>query len=140
MTIKELSKYRDLKIEIPQIQDRITELEQTLVSASKITGMPSGQGDVSNPTERIGLKLVKLKNKLLSKIEELIDKETKIEDFLETVDDDKVRIIIRKRFFECKTWNDIGKELNFERTTPHYHLKKYLKERGANSEEIKKLN
>lgn len=137
MTIKELSKYRDLKVEIPQLQDRITELEQTIVGSSKLTGMPSSGGTTSNPTERIGLKLVKLRTNLLKKMEELIDRETKIEDFLETVEDAKVRIIIRKRFFEGKSWNDIGRELSFERTTPYYHLKKYLKERGASEEKAK---
>ena len=30
----------------------------------------------------------------------------------------------------------IGKELNFDRTTPYYHLKKYLK--SHNKEDIKK--
>lgn len=137
MTIKELSKYHDLKLEIPQIQDRIAELENTIISASKITGMPLGNGSVSNPTERIGLKLAKLRAKLLKKMEKLVDKETKIENFLENVDDAKVRIIIRKRFFESKSWNDIGRELNFERTTPYYHLKKYLRERGADDEKVK---
>lgn len=137
MTIKELSKYRDLKVEIPQLQDRITELEQTIVGASKMTGMPSSRGTKSNPTERIALKIVKLRTNLLKKMEELIDRETKIEEFLETVDDAKVRIIIRKRFFEGKSWNDIGRELSFERTTPYYHLKKYLKERGASDEKAK---
>lgn len=135
MTIKELSKYHDLKVEIPQLEHRIIQLEQTIVGASKITGTPIGTG-ISNPTERIGIKLAKLRTKLLKKIEELLDKETKIEEFLETVEDAKVRIIIRKRFFEGKSWNDIGHELNFERTTPYYHLKKYLKERGASDEKV----
>lgn len=140
MTIKELSEYRDLKVEILQLQDRITELEQTIISSSKITGMPFGGGTTSNPTERLGLKLAKLKTNLLKQMEELIDKETKIEDFLETVEDTIVRIIIRKRFFDGKSWNDIGHELNFERTTPYYHLKKYLKERGKNNEKTKTSN
>ena len=137
MTIKELSKYRDLKVEILQLQDRITELEQTIIGSAKITGMPFSGGTTSNPTERLGLKLAKLKTKLLKQMEELIDRETKIEDFLETVEDAKVRIIIRMRFFDGKSWNDIGHELNFERTTPYYHLKKYLKERGAIDEKTK---
>lgn len=127
MTIKELSKYHNLKIEILQLKERISELEATIINTSKITGMPFSGGKVSNPTERIGLKLVKLKNKLIIKVNNLIDKETEIEDFLESVDDEKVRIIIRKRFFDGKSWNEIGKELHFERTTPYYHLKKYLK-------------
>lgn len=129
MTIKELSKYRNLKIEILQMKDRIIELEQTSINLSQITGMPFSSGNISNPTERVALKLAKLKNKLIKKMEKLVDKEIKIEDFLESVDDDNIRIIIRKRFFEGKSWAIVGKELNFDRTTPYYHLKKYLKER-----------
>ena len=82
MTIKELSKYRNLKIEILQMEDRIIELEQTSINLSQITGMPFSSGNISNPTERVALKLAKLRSKLIKKMEKLVDKETKIDDYV----------------------------------------------------------
>ena len=139
MTIKELSKYHSTKIEIQQLEDNITELETTIIGSSKITGMPiTTTGNASNPTERIGRKLVKLKNKLESKKELLIDELNKIEDFLETVDDSEIRIIIRKRFLEGKSWKIVGKEIIADRSTPYYKLKKYLKDREDTDEKNKR--
>lgn len=140
MTIQELSKYHDLKTEIKQLEENIKELEMT-VSSPKITGMPiSKNGSSNNPTERIGLKLVQLRNKLIFKREELLDEISKIEDFLTSIDDAEIRIIIRKRFLEGKTWNIVSNEINADRSTPYYRLKKYLKERSSNNEKVKEKN
>lgn len=128
MTIQELSKYHDIKLEIKQIEDNIRELEETTISSSKITGMPfSTGGKNESPTERIGIKLANLKDKLLKKTEKLLDEHDKIEDFLSTVDDAEIRIIIRKRFLEDKSWEKVGKETSSDRSTPYYKLKNYLK-------------
>lgn len=135
MTIKELSKYHNIKIEIKQLEDTVEELETTVIGSSKITGMPTTISGNSSPTERIGIKLAQLKSKIETKKETLIDEAHKIENFLETVEDSTVRIIIRARFIDGKNWHQIGKELNFERTTPYYHLKKYLKGRLEDEKE-----
>ena len=47
----------------------------------------------------------------------------------ETVEDADIRIIIRKRFLDCKTWQQVGNEIITDRSTPYYRLKKYLKNR-----------
>lgn len=140
MTIKELSKYHYIKLEINQLRDRITELDKTIIGSSKMSLMPRKTGDVSNPTEQLAEKRVKLVSILNKKYEKLYSEEIKIEKFLETIDDVKVRIIIRARFIDGKNWNTIGKELNFERTTPYYHLKKYLKEKEGKDVKVNSIN
>lgn len=142
MTIQELSKYHKIKAEIEQLETNIEELESTTIRSSKIIGMPISIGSInsSNPTERIGTKLAYLKTKLIAKRERLLDEATKIEDFLATVDDAEIRIIIRKRFFEGKTWNTVSKEIIADRSTPYYRLKKYLETRLVVDEENKKNN
>lgn len=130
MTIKELSKYHNLKVELAQLEDNIKEVEATVIGASKITGMPSSKTfNNGSPTERIGIKLAKLKDKVDIKKEELLDEFNKIEQFLNTVDNNEIRIIIRKRFLEGKTWQKVADEMapSSDRTTPYYQLKKYLK-------------
>lgn len=127
MTIHDLSKYHNLKIEIQQIKDNIEEIETTIIGSSKITGMPMvSSSNNSNPTERIGMKLAKLKTTLENKTDKLLDELNKIEDFLNTVDDGEIRIIIRKRFIEGKTWKEVSKDIIADRSTPYYKLKKYL--------------
>lgn len=130
MTIKELSKYHNLKVELTQLEENIKEVESTVIGASKVTGMPlSKTSNNSSPTERIGIKLAKLKDKVDKKREELLDEFDKIEHFLTTVTDNEIRIIIRKRFIEGKTWQKVADETSpsSDRTTPYYQLKKYLK-------------
>ena len=129
MTIKELSKYHNMKIEIQQLKDNIKELETTIIGSSKITGLPMMSSVNSNPTERVGIKLAKLKTILENKKDKLLDELNKIEDFLNTVEDGEIRIIIRKRFLEGKTWKEISKDIISDRSTPYYKLKKYLKGR-----------
>lgn len=127
MTIKELSQYHNVKIEIQQIKDNIEEIETTIIGSSKIAGIPiTSSSNNSNPTERIGMKLAKSKTTLENKTDKLLDELNKIEDFLNTVDDGEIRIIIRKRFIEGKTWKEVSKDIIADRSTPYYKLKKYL--------------
>lgn len=127
MTIKELSKYHNIKIEIKQLEDTVEELESTIIGSSKVTGMPTTINGNSSPTERIGIKLAQLKTKIDNKKESLIDEAHKIEDFLTTVDEEEIRIIIRERFLNGKTWDEIAKKMITDRSTPYYRLKNYLK-------------
>lgn len=136
MTIDDLSKYHSIKIEIEQIEANIKEVEETSVGSPKLTGMPQGVGGVGNPVESVAIKKEKLEQLLKRKQDRLLDELLKIEEFLETIDDSNIRVIIRMRFIDGITWQEIGKKLNFERTTPYYHLKKYLK--GLSYGEIKK--
>lgn len=127
MTIKGLSKYHNIKVEIKQLEDTVEELESTIIGSSKITGMPTNINGNSSPTERIGIKLAQLKSKIENKKESLIDEVHKIEDFLETIDEEEIRIIIRERFLNGKTWDEIAKKMITDRSTPYYRLKNYLK-------------
>lgn len=135
MTIKELSKYHSIKIEIEQLNANLKELDNTSIGSQELTGMPHGTRSTESIVESIVVKKLKLENILEKKKAKLLDEQLKIENFLETVEDCTVRIIIRARFIDGKNWHQIGKELNFERTTPYYHLKKYLKGRIEDEKE-----
>lgn len=131
MTIAELSKYQSIKAEIKQLREYIDEIESTTISSSKINDLPvSGIVNNDRPTERIAFKLVDLRAKLTKKHEQLVDEMNKVEDFLSTVNDNEIRIIIRKRFLDGKTWKEVSKEIISDRSTPYYRLKKYFKERS----------
>ena len=140
MTLRELEKYNNIKMEISQIESNINEIETTTIGSFKLNDISiSKSGSNSNPTERIAIKLATLREKLNFKKEKLIEAATEIEDFLEKVDDSEIRIIIRKRFLECKTWNEISKEIISERTTPYYKLKRFLNRGDNNDNKNKKI-
>ncbi len=134
MTIKDLSKYHILKLEIEQIKSSLEELTKTSVGSPNFTGLPSSKGKTNNLVETTVLKREKIYKLLSEKESMLIDELRNIEEFLKSVDDGVIRVIIRERFINGTTWNDIAKKLNFERTTPYYQLKKYL---GAVNEKNK---
>lgn len=125
MTIQELSRYHAITIEIEQITKNLKELENTVISSKELNGMPKSS-NIGSSVESLLLKKEKLENLLNEKKELLLDEHLKIENFLKTVQDDNIRIIIRSRFIDGKNWHDIAKSLNFDRTTPYYQLKKYL--------------
>jgi hypothetical protein len=137
MTIIELSKYHLIKIEIEQLDNIIKDFEATLLSSSKMKEVISSSNNNSNPTEKLALKFSQLKDELILKKRKLTDENIKIESFLATVDDAEIRIIIRKRFLEGKTWQVISEELNMDRTTPYYKLNKYLEEVSKKDENRK---
>lgn len=135
MTIKELAKYNKIKFEIKQLQEDIKDLENISIGSVPITDMPKGIGDIGSAVEGLIEKKEKLEIKLTKKLQKLVAEHTKIENYLDTIEDNNIRIIIRAKYLDGKSWNQIGKELNFERTTPYYHLKKYLRSRH---EEVQK--
>lgn len=127
MTIKKLSKYHFLKLEIEQIKYELEEIAKSSVGSPVLTGLPSGKGAVGSSVESTVQKREKLNNRLKKKEATLLGDLLEIEDFLEKVDNDVIRVIIRDRFINGLKWNEIAKKLHFERTTPYYQLKKYLK-------------
>lgn len=130
MVIKNLNRLYWIKKEIRQIENQIKEL--TVLSAVSMNGMPKGSG-VSSPVEMIYDRLEKLKLKLLAKREESIAEQEKLEQYIETIEDDEVRVFARGRFIECKSYEQIGNENYVDRTTVAKKLRNYI-EGGKNDE------
>ena len=63
MTLKELSKYHDLKVELDDLSGRINELELTLIKAAKYSDMKVDRSfNNTSPTEEVAIKINKLKD------------------------------------------------------------------------------
>ena len=119
-----LNKLYYLKIDIENIKEEIRNIPT--ISSPQITGMPHGT-DVSNPIEAYFLKKEKLIEKLNLKIEKYTEELMRIEDIIDTIDDEEVRAIARMRFVQCLKWEEIGEKVHLERTTCAKKLKKYIK-------------
>ncbi len=60
----------------------------------------------------------------------LVEEELMITEFINNIDDETIKYIIRARFIDGKSWNDIATTLNYSRPVPYQKLIKYLKERN----------
>ena len=121
--MRNLNKLYWLKIEISQIEEQIKEL--TFFGGSSFNGMPGGN-NISSPTERYVERKEKLIKKLNRKRNEFIKEQERIEEYIENIADDEIRVIARKRFLEHKKWEDIGEELFMDRKTASRKMQKYL--------------
>lgn len=119
-----LNKLYYLKLDIENIKEEIRNIPT--ISSPQITGMPHGT-DVSNPIEAYFLKKEKLIEKLNSKIEKYTEELLRIEDIIDTIDDEEVRAIARMRFIQCLKWEEIGDKIHLDRTNCARKLKKYIK-------------
>ena len=92
VTKEELSKYYYLSLEIKQIEAKISEINDTYMSASKINGMPKSH-KISNPQEERMLLVEKYQEKLERKKAKAIQEMLKIETYLLDIEDIETRMI-----------------------------------------------
>lgn len=125
MTEKELNSLYWLTKRIKKLEWRLGELQ--IETGVKITGMPHSP----NPSDPV-LNIVERREKLIAEYIEAqsdaYEAETRIRAYIDSVDDEEVKLIMEMRFLYMMSWFDIGEELNLERTTAAKKMRKYLKE------------
>ncbi len=126
--MKNLNRLYWLKIEIKQIENQIKEL--SVMKGSSLNAMPSAKGTPSSPVEEFVLKVERLTEKLNKKRSELVTETERIEAYIESIEDDEVRIIARARFIDNKDYEDIGDEVHMHRTTVARTLRQYIEKRA----------
>lgn len=133
MDIKELNKLYFIKKNIKALEDELAELNN--LGSAPINNMPKGQG-VSNPTEKFVLRKNRILEKLNKKYEEYLTEYEKIDDFIEKIEDEEVKLIARLRFIKQKNWFYIAEEISPEDkmthwTTPRKKLNRYLESKDS---------
>lgn len=129
MNLRELSRYSKIKNEIRNLEERIETLSNSILSSSTIDGMPLNISYSASKVESLAEKLIYLKEMLERKKLELYQEMIEIEDYLDNVEDNEIRVIIRSKYIDNKTWEEVGREIHCDRSTAYYKLKRYLKER-----------
>lgn len=134
MTEKELMGLRFIRKQIDRLEERIAELEQDDgLGAVNVDGMPHGSTP-GNPVERMAIARASLHESLLQWKASLIEKEHRIWEFIKSVDDPELQLIIELRFIKLMDWYNIGSEIEeirgryVDRTTPAKKLRKFLVE------------
>lgn len=137
MNKRELSRYYHLKQETRDLEEKIKELENTLLSGPVLTGMPHSN-KISNPTEQKNILILSLKSKLEDRETKALEELNKIEDFITSIEDIETRQIFSKRYVQLKRWEDIAKEMYMSESSVFRKHSKYLKENrdGRKSDSI----
>ena len=106
MTIKQLQDYYWQVKEIQAISDQITEIwNDPLISHDSVS---RGTG-VSDPTRASVLRISALQDKLSDKKLKLETETQAVEEWVETINDPKVSLVIRQHFLLGKTWKQTNK-------------------------------
>ena len=121
--MKNLNKLYWLKQEVVQIENQIREL--TILSAFEMSGMPSSHS-VSSPVEQFYNRLDKLRSKLAKAKNKVAKEMEQLETYIEAVEDAEIRVLARKRYIDCMTFEDIGKEHHMDRRTVSRKLENYF--------------
>lgn len=112
MTKEELLQYRVTKKEIVQLKERIEMLKdkKTSIKSQIISDMPLGGNSVD--TEAIMVMIENSIEEWIKKEELLIDLMFEIEECIDGLDDSTERYIMRARYIECKTFEQIAVDID----------------------------
>ena len=146
MTEQELKGYVFIKARIEKLENRISEMELEIaelereisVGSVNLDGMPHGStpGDpvarmaIALATQRETLK--KLYAEVKEKCAELKAKEREIREYINSIENEEVKLIIEWRFIDLLDWCEIAGKLEdmtgkyVDRSTPGKKMRKYL--------------
>ena len=134
MTEKELMSLIYIQARIERITERIAELEEEDgLGSINMDGMPHGTTP-GKPVERMALARAALHEKLLCLKANLVEKELAIREYIESVEQEDVKLIMELRYIDAKYWQEIAVEWEertgkyADRTTLAKKLEKYLQE------------
>lgn len=123
MNEKELSKFYWLNKEIKDLEERIATLDLG-VSSIKYDGLSVSS---SKKADSIQEKLVELKDIWMEKRVSALEEYIKIERFILSVPDEEIRLIMRYRYMDLMSWEEIGNKLGYDRTAVSKKVRSYLK-------------
>lgn len=122
MKEKELNKYYYLKKEVEDLEERI-ETYDVGVSSVRVKEL---NVDSSPQFISIQEKVVELKDKWMQKRVEALEEYIKIESFIDRVDDAEIRILLRYRYLDLLSWEQIGEKVFMDRTSVSKKIRKFL--------------
>lgn len=127
MTEKEMNRLHWINKEIGVLKKQKDELDsKSYCKGQIITDMPRGSGT----SDKVGDRAIAMQeiNELYEiKLKELYLVRGQIERYINMIDDDRVRLIIRLRCINNMEWEDIGQEVGYHRTRVSQIYRDYFK-------------
>lgn len=134
MTERELMSLIYIQARIDRITERIAELEaEDGMGSINMDGMPHGTTP-GNPVERMALARAALHEKLLQLKADMAERELAITEYVESVKQPDIKLIMELRYLEGRNWFDVAVEWEervgkyADRTTLAKKVRKYLRE------------
>ena len=128
MTVEESRQIYYIIKEIEVIKKDLAELRmKNPYKENIITDMPRG-GWNANDLSKYMSDIMGLEDMLNYALRKLQRERRKFEEFLDTVEDAEMRLILRLRCINNMRWEDIGEEIGCERTTASKRFYKFFKE------------
>lgn len=125
-TEKELNQLHYINKEIEVLKDQLDELKsRSLIKGQEITGMPF-VGGTSDKTCSMAIAIREIEELYEIKLRELYVVRSRLERYINTIDDDEIRLIVRLRCINNMRWDDIAREVGWERTTVSKRFRKYI--------------
>lgn len=117
MTAEELSQIYYINKEIKSLQLELAELRQrNFYKPNIITDMPRGGGKKDTNLEYVN-DVIELEDLINYSLRKLQHQRKKIDDFLKSVNDDELRLIMRLRAVNNMSWESIGEVIGKDRRT-----------------------
>ena len=138
MTEQELSQYRAIKCEIEDLSNRIKRLEEKGVQmvADRVKGSSKHfpyiekyyyiTGVDAEEYDKRKILINELQKKRSKKLEELIEMESRIHDYIYMIPDSEIRQIFTFRFIDGLSQEEIGIKLHMDRSGVSKRITKYL--------------
>lgn len=131
MTVEELSEIYYINKEIKSLQLELAQLQQKNFYKNNImSDMPRG-GEAKEASFEYVNQVMELEDLLNYSLRKLQYQRRKVEEFLNTVEDAELRLIMRLRAVNNMRWEDIGRELGMERTTVSKKFYKYFRNKES---------
>lgn len=128
LTLEESKQIHYIIKEIEVLKRELVELRmKNPYRENIITDMPRGGGGSDNLTAYTN-DIMELEDMLNYALRKLQRERRKFEEFLNTVEDAEMRLILRLRCVNNMYWEDIGREIGAERTTVSKRFYKFFRE------------
>ena len=126
MTQNELSQLYWLNKETAQLQKELLELRHRGINILPVlSDMPKGRG-VSDKVSDYVAEVVILEEIIKLNIQKIFYERNKLERYIAEIPDSEVRLIMRLRHINGMTWDEIGAEVNQERTTVAKKYRRFI--------------
>lgn len=134
MTERELMGYIYITARIAKVEERIAELElEDGIGSLNMDGMPHGSTP-GDPVARMAIARAALHEQLVRLRADLKDKELEIREYIDSMENEEIKLIIEWRFIDLLDWYEIAGRLedltgkHVDRSTPGKKMRKYLRE------------
>ena len=124
INIRDLNKLYYIKKNIKALEEELEELNN--LGSAPLSDIPKSNGKVSNPTELFVIRKNRILEKLTKNYVKYLTEHEKINSFIDSIENEEIKLIARLRFINHKDWEAIGQEIHADRTTPSKKIRKYL--------------